>query len=91
MAARSPTARSINGRLGAYTRLARANDPRELTRAATAGLLEKFRRLADPDGSLPEQERHERAVELRRAYYLGLAAKSAAARAPRRKAQAVST
>jgi hypothetical protein len=42
--------------------------------------MDRFAKQVDPDGVLPPEERAKRADSARRAYFLGLAAKSAKAR-----------
>lgn len=75
--------RSQAARIGALARWG-YHDPKEGTKAARAGFDAKFLRDADPDGVLDPQERERRAQRLKRAHMLGLAQKSAAARAARR-------
>lgn len=48
------------------------------------GLLERFAREVDPDGSLTPAERHRRAEHARKAHMLRLSLASATARAARR-------
>ena len=43
--------------------------------------MERFEKIVDPDGVLDPGERSRRAAHARKAYFLKLAAKSAAARA----------
>jgi hypothetical protein len=42
--------------------------------------MDRFDRQVDPDGTLPPEERARRAAHARRAYFQGLALKSARAR-----------
>lgn len=58
---------SERGRLAANTRWA-GEDPREQAARARTTLLERFRRQADPDGSLPEYEVERRARALLNAH-----------------------
>jgi hypothetical protein len=76
--------RSLWGRVGAH-RLHAAYDSRQITANARAAFLSSFERAADPDGSLPPEERQRRADHLRKAHFLELAARSAQAR--RRRSQ----
>jgi hypothetical protein len=46
--------------------------------------MRRFERQVDPDGTLPEAERLRRAEAARKAYFTGLAFKSAKARRERR-------
>jgi hypothetical protein len=79
------TDRSLIARQGAYTLHARY-DSRELTQAARDKFLERFIDDVDPNRELPEHERLRRAESLKKAYFPGLARKSAAARAQRKTA-----
>ena len=56
------------------------NDPETMVGPAHAGFRRRFERLVDPEGILDPAERARRADRARRAYMLGLAARSAAAR-----------
>lgn len=75
---------STLGRIGAHA-LHATHDPRETTIPARRAFLDRFERQADPDGTLPAEERARRARHLRSAYFGRLALKSAQAR--RRRAQ----
>src|SRR5437868_5636720 len=77
------TDRSLLARQGAHTLHSRY-DSRELTKAGRAKFLDRFVREVDPNGELPEPERLRRAEHAKRAYFTGLARKSAAARSLRR-------
>ena len=68
------------GKLGGLSTSAR-NDPAIYTSAARAAFRRKFEALADPDGTLSEQERLRRADALRRLWYARQAMKSARVRA----------
>jgi hypothetical protein len=74
---------SLSGRIGAHV-LHATHDPRETTTPARAAFLDRFEREADPDGTLPAEERARRAGHLRKAYFTRLALKSAQARSRRR-------
>jgi hypothetical protein len=71
--------RSQCGKLGAAVLHSRY-DLHELTSAARAAFNAKFEREVDPDGLLAPEERDRRAASARKAYYMRLAALSAAAR-----------
>lgn len=71
--------RSAAGRVGGYVKASRY-PPDELTREARAAFLSKFDREADPDGTLPPDERRRRAEALRRAHYSRMALASAKSR-----------
>jgi hypothetical protein len=74
------------GRIGGLTAWSR-NDAEIMTGAAHRGFRAKFEREVDPEGILPAPERAARAARARRAYMLGLAARSASVR--RKKTPAV--
>jgi hypothetical protein len=76
--------RSLRARAGAYAQHAK-HDVRETTKPARDAFLAKFESEVDPEGVLPEDERHRRAVAARKAHMATLALKSARAR--RRRAQ----
>ena len=70
-------------RQGSYTLHARY-DSRELTQPAREKFLTRFVDAVDPNRALSKQERLRRAESLKKAYFTGLARKSAAARAKRK-------
>ena len=91
MAAHDAAERSIIGRMGALTRLAR-EDPREMTKPARAGFMARFLRQVDEEcPGLPEPERQRRADCLLRLHMTKLARKSAKAnkRKARRRARQI--
>jgi len=65
--------------MGAHAMHAR-NDSREVTKAARAAFATKCEREVDPEGVLEPAERARRAEHAKRAFYTGLALKSAQAR-----------
>lgn len=69
----------MRARLAAHVMHSR-NDPREITAAARAAFLDRFEREVDPDNELDPEERARRAAHLRKAYFVRLGMKSAAAR-----------
>lgn len=71
--------RAAAGRIGGLTTASR-HDTRALTKPATAAFLARFEREVDPDGLLPVEERHRRALAARKAYMSRLAMRSAQAR-----------
>lgn len=73
---------ALAGRIGAH-RLHALYDPRVTTAAARRAFLDRFDREADPDGTLPSEERARRARHLRKAYFARLALRSAQARRQR--------
>lgn len=76
----SPSELSLRGRLAAHASWAKTADPSARTAKARAAALERFERQVDPDGTLPPAERARRAEHARKAYFAGLALKSAQAR-----------
>jgi len=81
----SPTARRLRAQSAAYKSWANTSDPAARTAPGRAAFLKRFERQVDPEGKLAPAERQRRANQLRRAFFLDLAAKSANAR---RKAKA---
>ena len=75
----TPAQRSLRARMGAYA-LHAAHDPRETTKAARDAFMARFERQVDPDRRLSLTERHRRAEAAKKAYFSGLALKSAKAR-----------
>lgn len=61
-----------------------ANDSRATTQRARDTLMTRFEREVDPEGQLSTAERRRRAEAAKKAYFNGLALKSAKARARRR-------
>lgn len=86
MPSHDPDRRALIARMASHASWANTTDPAARTAPARAEFDERFLRQVDPDGSLPIEERTRRAAHARKAYFLGLAAKSADAR--RRKAEA---
>lgn len=72
-------AQQRSGRIGGLTAWSR-NGADTMVGPAHRGFRARFERLVDPEGRLPAEEREQRADRARRAYMLGLAAKSATAR-----------
>jgi len=68
------------GRIGAHTLWAKVDNPAAHTAPARKAFLDRFERQVDPDGLLDPVVRARKAEHARKAYFLGLAAKSAAAR-----------
>jgi hypothetical protein len=75
----TPAQRSLQARLAVHARLAR-EDPVQMTAPARRSLLDRFIKEVDPGGVLSPRERGRRAEHAKKAYFLGLARKSAAAR-----------
>jgi hypothetical protein len=77
------TGENINGRIAAEISWARTHDRAARTRPAREAFLKRFEKEVDPDGTLPPEERRQRAEHAKRAYMLQLAKRSAAARKAR--------
>jgi hypothetical protein len=75
----TPAQRAFRARLAAHALHSKV-DPVAHTAPARQAFLDRFEREVDPDGTLPPAERSRRAEHARKAYFLKLAAKSAAAR-----------
>ena len=78
----TPAERALRARMAAYSLHAKRN-ARETTAPARAAFLDRFHRMVDPEGTLPEAERQRRAAAARKAYFTGLALRSAQARRSR--------
>ncbi|HEY0640126.1 MAG TPA: hypothetical protein VGD67_21035 [Pseudonocardiaceae bacterium] len=76
----TPEQRSLRARLAAHVSWANTTDRAARTAAARRAAHDRFDRQVDPDGVLPPEERARRAANARKAYYLRLALRSAAAR-----------
>lgn len=79
----TPSESTLRGRLGAHALHARVADPAAHTAPARKAFLDRFQLQVDPDGVLAPAERARRAEHARKAYFLGLALKSARARSRR--------
>lgn len=77
--------RSLRARMAAYSMHA-THDARVTTRNAREAFLATFERQVDPVGTLPIPERLRRAEAAKKAYFVGLAMKSAKARRARKPA-----
>ena len=73
-------AKNVNARIAAEVSWARTRDRPARTRPARETFLKRFEREVDPDGTLPPEERRQRAEHAKRAYMLQLAKRSAASR-----------
>ena len=78
--ATTPEQRSLNARAAVHSSWANTPDRSRRTAPAREAALARFERQVDPDGVLAPAERARRAESARRAYFLGLSAKSAAKR-----------
>jgi hypothetical protein len=72
--------KNINKRIAAEISWACTRDRAARTHPARQAFLMRFERQVDPDGTLPPEERRQRAEHAKRAYMLQLAKRSAAAR-----------
>lgn len=80
MAAKSPESRRLIARLGGLT-LASKHDPQDYSAAGRQTFRDNFLAAVDPERELPEVERTRRAQAALKAHMLGLALRSAKARA----------
>ena len=80
---------SLHARLAAYTKWQRCEDRAEATAKARRAAMDRFDLQVDPELVLPPEERAKRAEFARKAYFAGLALKSAKARRLRRNADAL--
>ena len=76
----TPSERSLRARLASFASWANTSDPASRTAPARAAADRRFEDQVDPDHVLPEAERLRRAEAARKAYFTGLAFKSAKAR-----------
>lgn len=79
----TPERRVLRARIAAHTSWANTDDRAARTANARSAMQAKFERQVDPDGTLSVEERARRVESARKAYFLSLAIKSAAARARR--------
>jgi hypothetical protein len=75
----TPAERTLRAQRAAHSKWAHA-DPVQGTAAAREAALARFEHEVDPDGVLEPAERARRAEHARKAYFIGLALKSAQAR-----------
>lgn len=83
MPAHDPLDRATIAQIAAHTRWATTPDRTTATAPARAAFDERFTRQVDPEGVLAPELRATLAANARRAYFLSLARKSAAARRSR--------
>ncbi len=79
----TPSERVLRARQAAHVSWARTPDAAARTAPARERFLDRFEREVDPDGTLEPAERARRAEHARKAYFTGLALKSARARRQR--------
>lgn len=75
-----PSERSMQMRMAAHISWANTSDRTARTAPAVQARRERFERLVDPDGVLPEAERKQRAESARKAHYTEMALRSVQAR-----------
>jgi len=75
--------RKMRAQMAAHASWANTGDRRARSKPGGDALVARFERQVDPDGVLPAAERAARAESAKRAYYVGLAYKSARARRAR--------
>jgi hypothetical protein len=79
----TPEQRKMRAKLAAYTRWASTGDPNAVlaaNREKSPASLNYFINQVDPDGTLPEKERHRRAEAARSAYFTRLSFAASKAR-----------
>ena len=82
----TPEQRALRSRIGAHRKWAQCDDRQAATAPARQAFADRWEREVDPEGQLSPAERSQRAEHAKKAYFAGLALKSAQARARRRKA-----
>lgn len=85
----SPAERMLRATLAAHTRWSHCTDRSAATAPARSARDARWEREVDPDLILPPEERAKRAESARKAYFAGLALKSAKARRLRRNGDAL--
>lgn len=82
----TPEQRSLAAQVAVHTSWANTRDRTARTAPATAASMARFEKQVDPDGLMDATTRAKAAENARKAYFLGLAAKSAKVRARRKRA-----
>lgn len=77
----TPSQRSLQARMAAYSSWARTGDPSARTASARQALLNRFVQQVDPESRLPAEERMRRAEQAKREYFARMALKSSRKRA----------
>jgi len=77
MPAATPSERALIARIAAHERWASTTDRAAATPPGRKGLIDRFDRQVDPDGTMPPAERARRSASARKAFYSRLALKSA--------------
>lgn len=81
----TPGERSLRARLASYESWKVTGDPAARTAPARSAFLSRFDREVDPEGTLPDAERHRRADAARKAYFTRLAYASSRARSAKKR------
>lgn len=76
----TPTERALRASIAANASWAKTENRTDRTQPGRDAMWEKFYNQVDPQRTLTPAERHKRAVNARKAYFQGLALKSAKAR-----------
>jgi hypothetical protein len=76
----TPAERTLQAKQAAHASWAKCDDRAARTKAARTGFDARFLKQVDPTGILPAAERERRAASAKKAYFLGLALRSARAR-----------
>jgi hypothetical protein len=83
----TPEQRSLNAQVAVHTSWANTKDRTARTAPGTKAFMDRFERQVDPDGEMDPVTRAKAAENAKRAYFLGLSAKSARVRARRKQAR----
>ncbi len=83
----TPAQRTLRAKIAAHHSWTNTPDRLARTAAARKAAWDRFDKQVDPDGSLPPEERAQRARNARSAYFSGLALRSSQARAAKRQQQ----
>ena len=76
----TPAQRTLRAKLAAHASWANTANRSTRTEAARKASHDRFERQVDPDGTLPTDERRQRAASARKAFYTAMAYRSAQAR-----------
>ena len=74
MPAATPSERALIARIAAHERWASTTDRAAATPPGRKGLIDRFDRQVDPDGTMPPAERARRSASARKAFYSRLVA-----------------
>ncbi|MDQ0377973.1 hypothetical protein [Amycolatopsis thermophila] len=79
----TPAQRTLRAQVAAHTSWAKTTDRAARTAPARRAALARFEKQVDPEGRMTPRQRADAAESARKAFFLALAAKSAAARRQR--------